>query len=167
MSCQVSSTRLRGAVHCIAGRAAVQATARAAELQRFNAALRRWSASGATAAAGLPCPALDWEACPLCPAAGFPVTPLNFTLYGFSEVDGQGILGADFSCDGSVVPGACAFNSLVQALRECVSVVNCRSVVVYQNGAAACRPLAVCACMPACLPACCHMLQRHALTIPA
>ena len=114
-------------------------------------------------AAGLPSPALPCHAPPAASplAAGFPATRLPLTVYGFTEVDGQGILGADFPCSASVLPGACAYANPVDAVSACVSLPTCRAVVVYRRGAAPRWPPA---CQPAALHACMHAHAAAACT---
>lgn len=40
---------------------------------------------------------------------GFPAQPLPYHVYGFNQRQGAGIMGGDFSCSFSKLPGSCAF----------------------------------------------------------
>ena len=72
-------------------------------------------------------------------AAGFPVrAPRDVDVPGFTTVLGRGILsgalGADFECEGSLLPGKCALARPIDAARLCAGLPDCLSVVVCLNG---------------------------------
>jgi hypothetical protein len=52
--------------------------------------------------------------------------------------------GGDFDCPGSVLPGRCAFDSVLSAVSICSGMARCRSVLHYHNGTDGCSdPVAV------------------------
>jgi len=55
-------------------------------------------------------------------------------ITGFAEAPGQGINGADFECPHTLVPGACAFNSTLDAASLCIDFPRCRALVYLANG---------------------------------
>lgn len=72
----------------------------------------------------------------LCPSAlaGFPLHEAPQDVLGFVEVQGQGIIGADFPCPMSVLPGKCAYEKLLDAATMCVDALQCTAVVWFFNG---------------------------------
>lgn len=60
---------------------------------------------------------------------------------GFTTLAAQGVQGGDFPCSGSILPGACAFASPLDAVSVCAWVEACRTVVVFANGTDGCSPL--------------------------
>lgn len=71
-----------------------------------------------------------------CTSCGTSIKPLPPAL--------QALEGGEFACPGSVLPGRCAFDSVVSAASACSSMAACRSVVYYHNGTDSCSdPVAV------------------------
>lgn len=66
--------------------------------------------------------------------AGFPVTMPAFRPPGYVARPGQEIVGFDFACAGSVLPGACALPSGLGAILVCSREPQCQAVVVYSQG---------------------------------
>lgn len=87
-------------------------------------------------AAACPPPSAPAESATSAPSAGFPVRPAPVAVSGFTEVPGNGILGADFSCPMSVLPGQCAYSKLLDGATMCVDATDCVAVVWYFNGKA-------------------------------
>lgn len=89
------------------------------------------------------------EAAPSAPSpAGFPVrSSPPPALPGLLVTPALGLEGGDFACEGSVLPGACAFRDTLSAAFTCASLLvgKCLSVAVYANGTEGCggAPLAV------------------------
>ena len=89
------------------------------------------------------------EAAPSAPSpAGFPVrSSPPPALPGLLVTPALGLEGGDFACEGSVLPGACAFRDILSAAFTCASLLvdKCLSVAVYTNGTEGCggAPLAV------------------------
>ena len=71
---------------------------------------------------------------PTCTPPGFPVREPPLELPGFTSRAAEGVDGSDFPCSGSVMPGACAFESALDAAAVCSTLPECRAVVVYSNG---------------------------------
>ena len=67
---------------------------------------------------------------------GFPVRlPAQLlTDPGFTNTPAQGVAGADIRCEGSVIPGRCAFALVPHATLACTHIPDCRSVTVYTTG---------------------------------
>ncbi len=82
-----------------------------------------------------PQPLLRSTGC-VCPSAlaGFPLHEAPQDVLGFVEVQGQGIIGADFPCPMSVLPGKCAYEKLLDAATMCVDALQCTAVVWFFNG---------------------------------
>lgn len=53
---------------------------------------------------------------------------------GFELTAATGISGSDFECAGSILPGQCAFTSVLDAATICAWITQCLMVVVYSNG---------------------------------
>ena len=75
---------------------------------------------------------------PLPPSpAGFPTTSIyGEQVFKFTELQGQGIEGADLPCAPSIVPGKCALPVVDEAMLVCHAMGGlCKAVTVYFNGA--------------------------------
>lgn len=73
------------------------------------------------------------------PAApsGFPTTSAyGEQVFKFTELQGQGIEGADLSCAPSIVPGKCALSNVDEAMMVCHAMGGlCKAVTIYFHGA--------------------------------
>ncbi|PSC73546.1 Serine threonine-kinase CTR1 [Micractinium conductrix] len=84
-------------------------------------------------------PTIQQTGWPVVTTTGFPARQAPQAVSGFTEEPGHGIIGADFSCPLSVLPGKCAYRRLLDAATMCVDAVNeCRAVVWYFNGTDGC-----------------------------
>ena len=69
--------------------------------------------------------------------AGFPIRVPPLELPGYSTRTAQGMQGVDFECGVSIQPGACVVPSAMDGAMICSFIPECRSVVVFTNGARA------------------------------
>ncbi|KAL4431038.1 hypothetical protein ABPG75_006294 [Micractinium tetrahymenae] len=89
-------------------------------------------------------PAVEAQGAGVQVVSGFPLREAPQAVLGFTEVPGQGIAGADFSCPMSVLPGKCAYKKLLDAATMCVDALQCTAVVWFFNGTDGCSdPVAV------------------------
>lgn len=65
------------------------------------------------------------------------------SLSGFTPLAAQGILGGDYECPESLLPGACAIRGTLTAASTCIRSPECRAVTVYQNGTDGCSGQAI------------------------
>ena len=73
--------------------------------------------------------------------AGFPIrTRVLPALPGYVVRQAQGVVGGDFPCNQSIVPGICAFSAAINAGAACSNSLadQCNSVMVYENGTDGC-----------------------------
>lgn len=89
--------------------------------------------AGPTRCPAIP-PAAPLPALPRPVPAGFPARAVPVPITGFAEDAGWGVRGADFACPGSLVEGACALASALDAAVLCVDFPSCRALTVYHNG---------------------------------
>lgn len=65
--------------------------------------------------------------------------PLRYELPDldiFAAEDGRAVLDAELpECPGSVLPGACAFNVVVDAAAACARMAECEGINMYWKGA--------------------------------
>ncbi|KAL4452702.1 hypothetical protein ABPG75_008364 [Micractinium tetrahymenae] len=73
--------------------------------------------------------------------AGFPVRYQAPQTPGFVARQAEGVAGNDMQCDGSVLPGRCAFASVDAAVQTCSTAADCDSVVIYYRGLDGCSNL--------------------------
>ncbi|KAL4452701.1 hypothetical protein ABPG75_008363 [Micractinium tetrahymenae] len=82
--------------------------------------------------------------------AGFPVRYQAPQTPGFAALQAEGVAGSDMQCDGSVLPGRCAFASVDAAVQACSGLPDCSSVVIYFLGKAVCGACRALRSGPAC-----------------
>lgn len=75
------------------------------------------------------------------PPSGFPLLFLDTPDPAVAiKYEAQGMVGGDFECSGTLIPGMCAISSLVVALPTCINSFagTCTAVVVYTRGMDGC-----------------------------
>lgn len=71
--------------------------------------------------------------------SGFSIRTPGLEVPGYATRLAQGMQGGDLAeCAGTVLPGACAFRSPLDAAAICNYVTECRAVMVYSNGTDGC-----------------------------